>query len=472
MNKLIALLPPTLPPPQPTHGTTPAKTTATSTTLHGWAMHDDGNVQPASLTLEAIAHNAPGELIITVPVNALSWHPTTLPAALRLRGDARLLPVLQNLLEDTLLDDAERLHIALPPDATPGQPCALAACDRAWLAAWLHRLEQAGLKVGRVIPLVPPDLPLLHTSAAADQSTAATPGCAIPTDTATPATGSPAPLHGICTGTPHNAWATIVREGVPISLALVPESAAALHQLSTTSAEADTDPTTATTSSATIAFAALPSAYSDATRSLGNTPVQLLTEQDFITALLDTRWSLAQHSFALGPLERTRRQWRTLLQDILHAPRWQPARLGAIALSTAVLAGLYGHWWAHTRALQAGQQAIQTTARQAFPQLHTLIDPPLQMQRELHTLRQQAGLPGPQDLEPLLAAAAAALHASGHPNGPHTLEYDGHTLVLHGLDNAATLATAMNHHLHSNGYHATATDTATIRLHTSNAPRP
>ena len=47
---------------------------------------------------------------------------------------------------------------------------------------------------------------------------------------------------------------------------------------------------------------------------------------------------------------------------------------------------------------------LQTT----FPQMRSVLDAPLQMQREVALLRAAAGQPDESDLEPLLQAAAAA----------------------------------------------------------------
>ena len=46
--------------------------------------------------------------------------------------------------------------------------------------------------------------------------------------------------------------------------------------------------------------------------------------------------------------------------------------------------------------------------RGTFPQVRAVLDAPAQMQREVDALRAAAGRPAEADLEPLLAAAAAA----------------------------------------------------------------
>src|SRR5690349_17828012 len=67
----------------------------------------------------------------------VSWHRITLPKA----PQAKLRAALVGVLEEHLLDDAEAVHLALAPDATPGQPTWVAAVDKHWLRAELAALE-------------------------------------------------------------------------------------------------------------------------------------------------------------------------------------------------------------------------------------------------------------------------------------------------------------------------------------------
>ena len=91
-----------------------------------------------------------------VPPSALSWHRVQLPAGLG-RSGARLQAALAGLLEDRLLEDTDRLHLALPAKWAHGEPTWVAVCGKAWLQAHLQALQEAGLQVQRIVPVpVPP----------------------------------------------------------------------------------------------------------------------------------------------------------------------------------------------------------------------------------------------------------------------------------------------------------------------------
>ncbi|GAB2916144.1 type II secretion system protein GspL [Paraburkholderia jirisanensis] len=66
----------------------------------------------------------------------------------------RLQRILPNMVEERLLEDPQRCHIAIGPETgTPGERC-LAVVRRGWLAAVLERFAQAGHKRLRVVPLL------------------------------------------------------------------------------------------------------------------------------------------------------------------------------------------------------------------------------------------------------------------------------------------------------------------------------
>ena len=81
------------------------------------------NATPTLLPTQAVgARNK--EVWAVVPAAALSWHCVTLPTGLKQKN--RLLPVLQSLLEEHLLDEPEAMHLAIQPQA-PRQDVALPA---------------------------------------------------------------------------------------------------------------------------------------------------------------------------------------------------------------------------------------------------------------------------------------------------------------------------------------------------------
>ena len=94
---------------------------------------------------------------------------------------------------------------------------------------------------------------------------------------------------------------------------------------------------------------------------------------------------------------------------------------------------------------------MRNALTQTFPKVQVVVDAPVQMERELAVLRQAAGSVSPRDLEPLLAAAGAAL-----PEGqlPNALEYTAGELRLRGITLTDEEHTAMVTRLQTAGYGA------------------
>jgi general secretion pathway protein L len=89
-----------------------------------------------------------------------------------------------------------------------------------------------------------------------------------------------------------------------------------------------------------------------------------------------------------------------------------PAALAA-ACVVAALAGLNLHWAQMAREKDAIRRSLEATFRGAFPQAQVVVDPLLQMSRQVATLRAGSGQSGPEDMAPLLSRFAQALGSSG-----------------------------------------------------------
>jgi general secretion pathway protein L len=91
------------------------------------------------------------EVWAVVPAAALSWHWVNLPSGLQKQNN-RLLPALQGLMEEMLLDEPEAVHLALQPGWQSGAPAWVAVCNKAWLRQHLHQLQSSGHMVHRIVP--------------------------------------------------------------------------------------------------------------------------------------------------------------------------------------------------------------------------------------------------------------------------------------------------------------------------------
>jgi general secretion pathway protein L len=340
------------------------------------------------------------QVVAVVPAAALSWHRVTLPPALR-RVKHPLPAVLAGLLEERLLDDPSRLHLALGPARTQDEQPWVAACDRSWLVERLQQLQHAGIAVDRLVPeLVPPE------------------------------TGQQAWLVGEDT---HSGWLwrCDAQNGVwpqPLASVADTDSVARLGRFDRIQSEP--------------ALAQWVQHKLHAEPVLGTTPTRWLQA-------LAGEWDLAQFDLALN---RRARQWRSLregLARVAFSPAWRAARWGLAAILATQLIGL-NLWASHMRADWARQQqALTSLVTGTFSHLTLVIDAPLQMQREVDRLRQETGQLSSRDLETLLAALEPVWPAT---QPPMALRYDGTGLTLEGLNLPPPAAQILAQKLQQAGY--------------------
>jgi general secretion pathway protein L len=96
-------------------------------------------------------------------------------------------------------------------------------------------------------------------------------------------------------------------------------------------------------------------------------------------------------------------------------PRYRAVHIGLLALVLVQALGLNLSAWQAQSEVQALQQRHAQLLRDAFPSIQVVVDPVLQAERELQTMRQAAGEPGPQDLETGLNLVARAWAAQALP---------------------------------------------------------
>jgi general secretion pathway protein L len=91
---------------------------------------------------------------------------------------------------------------------------------------------------------------------------------------------------------------------------------------------------------------------------------------------------------------------------------WRAWRLPAALAGACAIIGLMGlnlHWGMLARERDTLRSAIERTYRQTFPDAQVIVDPVLQMERQVAVLRARAGQSGPEDFLPLLARFSQAL---------------------------------------------------------------
>lgn len=320
----------------------------------------------------AIGSLPKADRVLLMPADAdIAWFRITLPRAGRQMREA-----LSGLLEEQLLEDPQQLAFAVEPGASGGQQAWVAVFAKSLLLPPLAALEQAGIHVERVLPLGAPD-------------------------------GS---ISGHVQG---HEEAPLLRLSTTQGVSMLPLAGSLARAL---------------LPSEPCRYSAEPALVAAAERWLGGA-VAPLTRAERALAALGTDWELRQ--FELAPrargLQRLGQAWRSL-----QAPAWRPLRWGVAALLGVQLLGLNLVAWQQRRSVEAQRAAIVQTVREAHPQLRALLDAPLQMRRETELLRAQAGQPGEQDLETLLAAAARAWPAERAPADSLRFETGLLTLPLQG----------------------------------------
>lgn len=414
MSTLILFLPPARPGPS---------------TEYSYTLTADGHTATRHATAPAALLPEPtrpgGEVVAVVPARALSWQRVQMPAGVPLgagQQTPRLRSVLEGLLEDRVLDDAAQLHFALQPGAHSGAPVWVAVCDRTWLRENLQALEAAGRRVSRVVPEYAPG-----------------------------PTASGAPELSVL-GTPEDAIAVLTGHGAHLGVAVVPLTPMALTmaRLGTapiSDADAENNP---------LVVRAEPAVAALAERTLAQR-VTLQTPSERALQAARGDWDLAQFDLASTGRTRAMRKAGSAVSALLYAPQWRAARWGAALLVVAQLVGLNAWAWQERQALAAKQTQVRAVLTQSFPKVQVVVDAPVQMERELAQLRQAAGSVSARDLEPLLAAAGAAL-----PNGqlPTAIEYTAGELRLRGVTLTPDEETALFTRLKAAGYQARINDGA------------
>ena len=396
MTRLIVNLPRTLPTP--------------ATPCEG-VLTDDGRTVLRTVEAPVALLPAPAgvEIVAVVPVARLSWHRLELPrgalkANLFQEGNAgRLRAILDGLLEDRVLDDTGQLHFAIEPRARDGEPVWVAACDRAWLHAWLAALEQAGRPVSRIVPELAP-----------------------------PASGAPEAASLRAIGSPENAQLLLAgADGVtllPLSVATAlliawPEDAGVLAE---------------------PGVAALAEHFF-------NRAVTPETAAERWLAAAQSGWDLAQFDLLYTRGTRTRKRLSAVTAALLRAPRWRAARWAAAVLVASNLIGLQAWAWKEQSAQAAQRSAIRSTLSTTFPEVRVVVDAPVQMARALADLQRRNGAASASDMETMLGQFQAAA-----PDGqaPSAIEFIADELRLKGLDAAATASNGMSSRLQARGYSA------------------
>ena len=401
MSTLIICLPPLV------SGALPGAAAA-----YDYAVTSDGRTATVQASaplalLPAVARGS--EIVAVVPVAMLSWHRVEIPKGVGM-GSPRVRVILESLLEDRLLDEADQLHLALAPDAAAGAATWVAACDKRWLRAHLQALEAAGRPIGRIVPEFSPVAGPLQLHVLGDADTP----------------------QMVATG------------GAVAGVQYLPFSAAAMSLLPLPSVSSmpgvvmeDND----VDAGADMLVFAEPIHAAQAEHLLQR-KVGLLTRPQRWLDASRSPWDLAQLELLSSGRTRTVKRLSGVGRDLWQSSAWKPARWGMLLLLLANLVGLNVWAWKEQSALARQRAAMVSTLTQTFPQVKVVVDAPVQMERQVAALRQATGVSSGRDLEAMLAALVTALPSDRSADGIEFVAGEARFkgLKLQGADTAPLVA--------------------------------
>jgi general secretion pathway protein L len=359
--------------------------------------------------------------VLVVPVSALSWHQVDLPKVPK----TKLRAVLDGLLEERLLDDTSAMAFALSPEALEtksgkAMPGAwVAACDKMWLTSALKALDEAGCRVTQVVPEFWPQ-----------------------------------PETMVCiAGTTDEAWITRSdARGVMTFPFYGNDTSGMLDSLLADLPEST--PILAESAVVTLAEASL------------KHKVLLRQQADGLLYSASSLWELAQFEQSLSGdsqgLKSLIRKWQSFWQS----PAWRPARWGVAALVLANIVGLNAWAWQQKNALATKRLQVNQILTSTFPSVKVVVDAPLQMSREMASLRQLTGASSLQNFESMLHAFSSINNVVSIPlQAPTAIEYIANDTNFKGVRlTASDVATALPK-LNALGYSLTLSgETATLKV--------
>ena len=360
-------------------------------------------VTPSLLPTQAVGARDK-EVWAVVPAAALSWHCVTLPSGLQKQKN-RLLPALQALMEEHLLDEPEAMHLSLQPhwqSMTSGSPVWVAACRKNWLRSHLDQLQKLGHSVHRIVPEWSP----------APIASASTSGLTSDLNTAYTA-------QAWVSGTPEDAWLWVsdlqgawrlpLQAGIKWWSTHLNSLHAKAPDVTQTLNGFNIQSEPAVAALAQKSLQTLQTMVSGAlAESLQSWRIVVVPASERHAQAAASQWDLAQFEFAAHGSARRRQSLQRAWQQFVHDATWRPVRWSLAVLVVVQWVGLNVSAWQLDAKVKAQRELQKNILTQTFPNV-PVIDASLQMTRELERLQRQAGTLSAKDLEGMLQAIGTAL---------------------------------------------------------------
>ena len=387
-----------------------------STSYNYWLSPNGLNV---SLSGQAVASSLPknsGEVVAVIPWQLVSWHAVKLPHFSHSKTP-QINAVLSGMLEDELLDEVSSMHFILPSHIRSlmkaDQEVVIGACSKDWLRQATNALSDQGITVQRIVceltPIAPTYFASIASSASSSQNRAArgvsgsknahdlksiassqqsNPNFSTNTNTNT----TTAPVLHILGPASNPASAVLCTAQGVIKLPYSTTEWSAFKELG----------------SAELKVYCEPHWVQSTTQALGREPTLYNVSQRMLGAA-QSIWDAAT-----GEWEQSRglRFWRGIEKGYLsfmHNSQWSLAKKAVLGLIAINLVGLNAWAWIESANVHARETELTKLLRETFPTIGLIVDPSLQMQRELRRLQHSKGQSAAGDLESMLAAVATLL---------------------------------------------------------------
>lgn len=316
---------------------------------------------------------------LILPAQALSWHAAALPKLQRGSSAQKMQALLCGVLEEQLLDDPAQTHLAACPSISSGDKTWVAAINKAWLQENVATLQAARVPLTRIVPqLFPSEIAQLHASGSSD-----------------------------------SPWLTFADAQGVISLPMA--QAALLPELSEG-----------------LNITAEPAVAAAAEQALGQRVNVLQAAQLALQSAQAAQASgvdLAQGDLAVSGGGRAWQSFTGFLGDLFAAPAWWPVRWGLALLLLVNVIGLNAWSYKQSALVAEKRTHMNQLLTQSFPNVKVVVDAPLQMQRELASLRQAQGQLSGRDFESIYGRFSGI---AGMNAAPDAIEYIANEVQIRG----------------------------------------
>jgi general secretion pathway protein L len=171
---------------------------------------------------------------------------------------------------------------------------------------------------------------------------------------------------------------------------------------------------------------------------------------------------LAQGDLALSGGGRAWQSFTNAARDLVAAPSWRPVRYGLGVLVLAHIVGLNAWSWKQQAEIRTQRAQMNQLLTQSFPNVKVVVDAPLQMQRELASLRQQQGQLSGRDFESIYSRFSGLALINTAPNA---IEFVANEVQIRGGNLSADQLNALAPRLQYAGLNVRSTAQALIVSH-------